>query len=708
MSEELPYRLIRKIGEGGFGSVHLAEARETGQKVAVKFCHPHLVQSELPRIRREAELLRGIRHPSLVSLEDFQISTSQGPALVYEWIEGQNLRTVLKDRSASLLEVVSWLKDLAAGISVLHRHGLVHRDIKPENCILGVDGLVRLLDYGLLKEHEQGGTVTKEGWILGTPVYMAPELLRGERATPGSDTYSLAAMAYEWIFSKTFLTSSKALLQSDFEETLRPRLRELKNKGPLGEHLAQSLAPRPQDRPGSIEEFSSGLEEALRTGLVAGSPPKLDPEVPRSVPPETRLASPTVPTSPERTPSAAWASQRRFLRKNLTRWVGLGMLLAALWFGWGPRSQPDTSPLFEPGPSSSFPTLLVDWAPLPKEVLEDFPPELEARATPRVRPILQSFSRWIASLRELESQSKEPDFPPVLRAELETRNFFGQDLADPWLQLPYLASRKEVREETWKWISPGIEGWVDLRQAVTGLVDQALRGEDILLKEARILWPILTRGMAWYSPQVFEMILDARWNPNTSPVGVETVRRLLFSQRLLGLVRYLPMKHSRQALALSYLGDWAEEVRTSAKQPGPWAWFERLLVAEMGFLFRAPGFRERPGYSRVAGLELRSEILQSLARDLPEMNFVWPEGAARASFFLLQAHFEKDSTFRLEFEENPKGIRAFEACLDSLSRRTTPPRGLASLRRRWERLGVGARSPEGVHRDVEAILQASP
>ncbi|WP_437793101.1 serine/threonine-protein kinase [Sorangium sp. So ce693] len=197
-------RLIRALGQGGMGSVWLAEHVALRTHVAVKFLRDMYMDHPLAivRLHREAEAAARIQSPHVVRVFDVSFTDQGVPYIVMEHLEGQTLQDLVeRRRRLSLEETVSILRQLCAALARAHEAGIVHRDIKPENIFL-VEGerepFVKVLDFGIAKDTaDEAERLTVTGAILGTPHFMSPEQMAGgARVGPHSDLWALGVVAY--------------------------------------------------------------------------------------------------------------------------------------------------------------------------------------------------------------------------------------------------------------------------------------------------------------------------------------------------------------------------------------------------------------------------------------------------------------------------------------------------------------------------------
>ena len=194
------YRIIRKLGEGGMGSVWLAEdTKLDGHEVAIKMLPIVLVANKraVQQLRAEARLAIELSHPNIATLRAFEES-EQGPFLVMDYIEGQTLEDLLAEKGTLTEDRVRELfTPLAAALDYSHGRKVIHRDIKPSNILIATDGIPYLADFGIAREMKDTMTRVTGRMTSGTLPYMSPEQLRGEAPAPAQDIYSLSATMYE-------------------------------------------------------------------------------------------------------------------------------------------------------------------------------------------------------------------------------------------------------------------------------------------------------------------------------------------------------------------------------------------------------------------------------------------------------------------------------------------------------------------------------
>lgn len=191
------YALDREIGRGGSGAVWLARDEVLGRVVALKRIGiaPGASAHDLERAEREARLAAQVIHPNVISVFDF-VTEGDSQWLVTEYVDGTTFASMIDDRGGlGPDEAAPMLLQAAEALAAAHRLGIVHRDVKPSNILIGLDGTVKLSDFGIAKA-VQDASLTQTGLVTGSPAYLAPEVATGASATPASDVWSFGATAY--------------------------------------------------------------------------------------------------------------------------------------------------------------------------------------------------------------------------------------------------------------------------------------------------------------------------------------------------------------------------------------------------------------------------------------------------------------------------------------------------------------------------------
>ncbi len=252
--DALRYRLVREIGRGATATVYLARDEALALHVALKVLHPQLAgarQSEaLARFFGGARLAAGVRHPGVVAIYDVDESAR---ALAMEWIPGGTLRTRLREHPAGLPpdEIAGTARRLLATLAFLHARGVIHGDLKPSNLLIRGPGELVLADFGAAALIGAGG---ESGG--GTPLYLAPEQLRGAPRAPATDLYAAGAVLFEMAIGRP-LRSHADLLRGHVTDALSPDARALLGARvpDLFPLIAALLDPDPEARSRRPEAF---------------------------------------------------------------------------------------------------------------------------------------------------------------------------------------------------------------------------------------------------------------------------------------------------------------------------------------------------------------------------------------------------------------------------------------------------------------------
>jgi serine/threonine-protein kinase len=192
------YQVQSLLGRGGMGAVYLAHDPLLKRQVVIKVVHEKGASYDhaMERFQREAEISAKLNHPNIITIHDVGSDAAMGPFIAMEYVKGQSLAAMIRGGGPPPVEQV--LRIIAQASRALHaaaQEGIVHRDVKPENILVSQEGRVKLTDFGIAKLGDS--ILTTVGGVVGTPSYMAPELLRDAIATPVTDCYALAVTAFE-------------------------------------------------------------------------------------------------------------------------------------------------------------------------------------------------------------------------------------------------------------------------------------------------------------------------------------------------------------------------------------------------------------------------------------------------------------------------------------------------------------------------------
>src|SRR2546425_2122921 len=202
------YEIIRMLGHGGMNRVYLARDVFNQREVVLKFPNDDLIGNigVFERYKREAEIGNRLHHPYVQQLLNTDEKRSE-EYLVVEYIKGQTLRTVLEEHAPNPLPVAEAIRitlQICDALAYCHEQGIFHRDIKPENIMMQEDGNIKIIDFGIaLLEGARRVSWRGLSGTVGTPDYMSPEQLRGDRGMAGSDIYAVGVMLYEMLCGQT-------------------------------------------------------------------------------------------------------------------------------------------------------------------------------------------------------------------------------------------------------------------------------------------------------------------------------------------------------------------------------------------------------------------------------------------------------------------------------------------------------------------------
>jgi len=193
------YKIIEKIGEGGMGVVYKAEDTRLRRTVALKFLRPQYTEDPKikARFKREAEAAARLNHHNVVTVFDVG-EYDDRTYIAMEYIEGDSLKDMISKKELSLKKIIEIAGQIGEGLSKAHQSGIVHRDINPKNILIGSDGRVKILDFGLAKLIDRS-KLTNETTTMGTLNYMSPEQIQSSDVDYRTDIFAFGIMLYEMI-----------------------------------------------------------------------------------------------------------------------------------------------------------------------------------------------------------------------------------------------------------------------------------------------------------------------------------------------------------------------------------------------------------------------------------------------------------------------------------------------------------------------------
>lgn len=304
------YHLIKKLGAGGMGTVYLARQADNGRLLAIKTIIARLKEDAdfVGRFHRECKMLSGLNHRHIAQV----IESGENHGVCYmamEYVEGPSLATLLKDHQVlPEIYVLQMAKQVAEGLAYVYdKAELVHRDIKPENVLMErhsdakepfpLDDVAKLIDFGLVKPVDDDERLTQTGMTIGTPLYMSPEQIRGERIDCRSDIYGLGATLYHLLTGVTPFagTSPGAIMSAHLTQPVPDPLQRVPGLSQRTRDLVMMCMAKKADErfltfDGLVKAITAALEELgekhtsaprlLRKPLVLKTTAKKTPEPP--------------------------------------------------------------------------------------------------------------------------------------------------------------------------------------------------------------------------------------------------------------------------------------------------------------------------------------------------------------------------------------------------------------------------------------------
>ena len=345
------YRLTKRLGAGGMGSVYVAHQATVDRNVAVKVIHPQLLVDPSLKLRfnREARVLASLDSSHCVTIHDYGETDDGLLYIVMELLDGLNLSQMLKqERQLTPSAFLNIFGQVCRGVGAAHQAGLVHRDLKPENIFVETNhepARVKVLDFGLAKiisggeQPTQGLTVP--GMVFGTPQYTSPEQAYGEKVDHRTDIYALGLIAYECLSGKPAFRakSARAMLVAQVSQP-PPDMTDLEPDVPpaVGQIILKALSKQRTERPESVMTFMHELERAFRLPgtatdmATAGTLVKTSPPVPTDS--ETQQDDQSnAGSAPKSIDPAVLASQQAELSQAHNHSIWVVLLLAILISG---------------------------------------------------------------------------------------------------------------------------------------------------------------------------------------------------------------------------------------------------------------------------------------------------------------------------------------------------------------------------------------
>jgi tRNA A-37 threonylcarbamoyl transferase component Bud32 len=260
------YKIVKKIGEGGMGTVYEGYDKHLKRPVAIKRLRPELQKNARERARfiKEAELVAALQHPHTVQIYTI-IQDDEDTHIVFEYIEGQTLHDLLNASSGRHLEprrALELLRQIAEAVDHAHGRHVIHRDLKPANVMIDQRGWAKVMDFGIARQVQDSLVHTTTNTIVGTPTYMAPEQSMGE-VKKESDVYALGITLYEMLTGGLPFKGAEDLKDKISGRFLAPSLLLPGLPSTIDAVIAKAVAPRAEDRYRCCMDLYRAAESAL-------------------------------------------------------------------------------------------------------------------------------------------------------------------------------------------------------------------------------------------------------------------------------------------------------------------------------------------------------------------------------------------------------------------------------------------------------------
>ena len=271
------YEIVSHLGTGGMSEVYLAHSSD--QQVVIKIPHPALIgdPASFSRFQREIEIGRRLQHPSIQRLLGVGYLSSGGaPYIITEYVQGESFRVYLDThKPLALDDATKFARQIAEVLEYCHQQGVIHRDLKPENILVTPRGQVKLMDFGIaLLQGARRVTWGSLSSTVGTPDYMAPEQVRGERGDARTDVYAVGVIFYEMVTGEVPFQGDNPLAVMSQRVTSAPRpVRSLRPDVPIpvAAVIERALRREPSDRYPTMAAFIYDLDHPDEVNVTAPS-----------------------------------------------------------------------------------------------------------------------------------------------------------------------------------------------------------------------------------------------------------------------------------------------------------------------------------------------------------------------------------------------------------------------------------------------------
>ncbi len=269
------YRLDKLVARGGMSTLYKATDLKDGKRVAIKVPHDELETDPVlvERFKREQQIGQELDHPGVV--KTYEPEQRSRAYMVIEWVEGRLLRSILNQEPRLPIDrAVKLTLAICDALDYMHKHGVVHRDLKPENIMVDEQDRIKLIDFGIaMKEDARRLTYAGPSPLLGTPDYISPEQVKGQRGDQRSDIYALGVIFYEMLTGRTpfsgpnplAVMNERLLADPEPARKLRPEI-----SPQLQEIINRALEREPRHRYATASELAWELEHQDQVGIEEG------------------------------------------------------------------------------------------------------------------------------------------------------------------------------------------------------------------------------------------------------------------------------------------------------------------------------------------------------------------------------------------------------------------------------------------------------
>lgn len=269
------YRLDAIVAHSGMSTLYKATDLRDGRPVALKIPHEEMEADPVlvERFNREQQIGQELNHPGVVKTYDGEQRSRL--YMVIEWVDGRLLRSILnQEHKLPIDRAVSLILQICDALDTMHKHGVVHRDLKPENVMVDAHDRIKIIDFGIaMKEHARRLTFAGPSELLGTPDYISPEQVKGQRGDQRSDIYALGAMFYEMLTGDPPFTGPNPLAVMNERLLHDPKpARKVRAEIPaeIEEILRRALEREPRNRYQTASEMAYELEHQELVGVESG------------------------------------------------------------------------------------------------------------------------------------------------------------------------------------------------------------------------------------------------------------------------------------------------------------------------------------------------------------------------------------------------------------------------------------------------------